>query len=186
MANTISQFVRPLSREIFDTNSYLPTTNEYNLTVDYSGEIKLNEFQLFVPFINIRTNGYKTVNVVFENVPLKNSLGDLKNSFFSKICWTPVSSVDLQDLTFYIAQEGTAVVIQFAAHPLNDKMDGFTFYISLERVLFGLLPFSLIYLISFLTGFVVILGTILYISSPKLLQLVLLKPRYTSTKLKQE
>lgn len=187
LANTISQFVRPFSGEIFDTSTLLPTSKAYNVTVAYSDEIKLNEFYLFVPATNLSAHGYETVNVIFENVPLKNEFGALANSFFSKICWTPVSSVDLQDLTFYISKESNAVVVQFAAHPLNDKVDGFTFYISLEKVLFGLLPFSLIYLVGFLAGFIVILGSVLYVSYPNLLQVVLLEPKEDkSRKLKEE
>ena len=175
-ANTITQFIKPFSDEIYDNKLInLNDTNSENIILIYSDDKKLNEFYQFIPIKDLNTFNQQVVNIIFQNVPIKEELLNKQNSFFNKICWTPVSSVDFDDLTFYVNENENEIVIQFTAIPLSDKIDGFTIYISLEKLMFGLLPLSIIYLIVYLTSFIVILVVVLFLSYKKLLSIVLLK-----------
>ncbi|OBA26172.1 hypothetical protein HANVADRAFT_53339 [Hanseniaspora valbyensis NRRL Y-1626] len=173
-ANTITQFIKPFSDEIYDNKLIsLNDTNSENIILNYSDDKKLNEFYQFLPMKDLNTFNQQIVNIIFQNVPIKEELLNKQNSFFNKICWTPVSSVDFDDLTFYVNEN--EIILQFTAIPLSDKIDGFTIYISLEKLMFGLLPLSIIYLIVYLTSFIAILVVVLFFSYKKLLSIVLLK-----------
>lgn len=169
-ANTISQFIRPFYDD--KTNNRQAEKDDQILTVryKYNETVPLNEFYDFLAVDFAEKGKSQKVAVVFENVPLKYSNESKLNSFFNKISWSPISSVDLDNLGFWIANDKNEVAIEFDLIPLGENFKGFMFYISLEKLQSNLLPLSIIHLIVYLTGFITLICLMLLFAYKKLLQ----------------
>ncbi|XBW38741.1 hypothetical protein QEN19_004328 [Hanseniaspora menglaensis] len=158
LGNTITQFIR-LKDTALIAQSFLDNDpNSINISVKYSDLKQLNDVYEYIAVENWKKDSSYSVNFFFTDVPVLDELSKNPNSFFNKICWSPISSIELDDLGFWFEKESKQVIVHFSVIPLSNVFSGFTIYISLEKLIWNLLPLSIIYLISYITAFIIVIS----------------------------
>lgn len=147
-ANTISQFIKPSN-----SSSFLKETEvEYpdiKIHFDFNHTKQINDFTHYVDIPKFLGMNQKIV-FTFDNVPIYNDNSYLQG-FFNKVCWSPASGVDLDNLDYSVNRENNEVNIILDIISLSKFVEGFYIYISLEELsFFGILPWSLVSMIKFL------------------------------------
>lgn len=148
-ANTITQFIKPGKED-----SYLKevrvTDADININFIYNHTKQINDFTYYVDMSTFSSMNNKLA-FEFESVPVYKD-NEILNSFFNKISWSPASGVDLDNLAYSIDKKDNIVSISLDVISLSKYVDGFYIYISLEELsYFGILPWSIVSMIKFLT-----------------------------------
>lgn len=173
-ANTITQFIKPSeknSSELIEPKYQ----HDINISFDYNQTAQINDFTQYVNMPYIGEN--HTLHFIFNNVPIYKD-NDILNEFFNKICWSPVSGVDLDNLGYNFNDEESQITVTVDIVSLSKYVEGFFVYVSLEELsCFGILPWSIASMVKFLIFSV---GSIL--SVILLLVLCIRKKYYTEIK----
>lgn len=173
-ANTITQFIKPLEKQSSELAE--PEYQHFiNINVDYNQTAQINDFKQYINMPHI--GEHHRLHFTFNNVPTYKD-NNVLNGFFNKICWSPVSGVDLDNLGYIFNAENHEITVTVDIISLSKYVEGFFVYISLEELsYFGILPWSIVSMVKFL---IFSIGSIL--SLILLLGLYIRKKYYTGIK----
>lgn len=170
-ANTITQFIKPSKK---DASELIRPEYKHNINIylDYNETAQINDFKQYINMPQIGKD--HRMYITFNKVPIYKD-DDVMNGFFNKICWSPVSGVDLDNLGYITTAENNEITVTVDIVSLSKYVEGFFVYISLEELsYFGILPWSIVSMLKFL---ILSIGSIL--SSILLLVLYIRKNYYT-------
>lgn len=146
-ANTITQFINPLKK---NPSELIEHGGEHyiNIDIDYNQTTQINDFTQYINMPQIGKD--HELRFTFHNVPIYKD-NDVLNGFFNKICWSPISGVDLENLNYTTNIGENKITVTVDIISLSQYVEGFFLYISLEQLkYFGILPWSIISMIKFL------------------------------------
>ena len=148
-ANIITQFIKPVKEY-----SYLKEGSglaaDIHINFIYNHTKQINDFTYYVDMSTLSSMNNK-LTFEFKTAPVYKD-NETLNSFFNKICWSPAIGVDLDNLDYSIDRQNNTVSISLDVISLSKYVDGFYIYISLEELsYFGVLPWSIVSMIKFLT-----------------------------------